>query len=345
MSMGREREYWADTLRAIACIGVILIHSVAPIVSDFEHSERVLWTVSNLITSTLRFCVPLFLMLSGAFLFPKPMTITDFLKRRFSKILFPFVFWSIVYITYEFIRKWSPDELMDVTRVFRHIISELFHGAAYHFWYIYVIIGLYLFVPIIGTWVRQATQKELFFYLGIWYLLSFGNFPPFDRIQNEVDLRNFSGYMGFMVLGYALSKTHLNRKRIPLFLAMAVAGSLVTTFFSHRLTLSINTFKDTYYHYLTPNVILASAGVFLLFRNSNLQNKYWIRFSGLISQHSYGIYLSHIFYLSVLSKLGINCRLFHPAAGIPITLILTTFLSLLTVRVIARLPFGSRISG
>ncbi len=344
-NVDRERENWADTLRTIACIGVIMIHTVAPIVTDFNGTDRVIWTISNMITSTLRFCVPIFLMLAGAFLLPRQMTFADFLKRRFSKIIYPFLFWSAVYIAYEMIRKWSPEEVMNIPKVGRHIVSELFHGAAYHFWYIYLIIGLYLFVPVIGVWARQATQKEMFFYLTIWYLLSFGNFPPFDRINNEIDLRYFSGYMGFMVLGYALSRMPDLGGRWPVWLLMALIGSMVTTISSHLLTLSLNSFKDTYYNYLTPNVIMGSAGLFLLFRNIRLKGSLWNRFAAIISRHSYGIYLSHIFFLSILSKFGINSRFIHPAAGIPITLILATLLSVVTVRAIARLPFGSRISG
>lgn len=343
--MERERENWADTLRTIACIGVIMIHTVAPIVTNFEGTDRTLWSISNMITSTLRFCVPIFLMLAGAFLLPRHLTITDFLKRRFAKIIYPFLFWSAVYIVYEMVRKWSPEEVMNVPKVGRHVVSELFHGAAYHFWYIYVIIGLYLFVPIIGVWARQATQKELFFYLGIWYLLSFGNFPPFDRINNEIDLRNFSGYMGFMVLGHALARMPDQSRKWPIWLLMAVLGSLATTISSHLLTLSLNSFKDTYYYYLTPNVIMGSIGIFLFFKSIRLNGNIWHRFSSIISRHSYGIYLSHIFFLSILSKFGINNRFIHPAAGIPLTLILTTFLSVVTVRAVARLPFGSRISG
>ena len=111
-------------------------------------------------------------------------------------------------------------------------------------------------MPIIGVLTRQATQKEMFFYLTIWYLLSFGNFPPFDRINNEIDLRYFSGYMGFMVLGYALSRMPDLGGRWPVWLLMALIGSMVTTISSHLLTLPLDSFKDTYYNYLTPNVIM-----------------------------------------------------------------------------------------
>lgn len=43
--MERERENWADTLRTIACIGVIMIHTVAPIVTNFEGTDRTLWSI------------------------------------------------------------------------------------------------------------------------------------------------------------------------------------------------------------------------------------------------------------------------------------------------------------
>jgi surface polysaccharide O-acyltransferase-like enzyme len=339
------REHWGDTLRTIACLGVIMIHTVSPIVTDFEQSERVVWTISNLINSTLRFCVPIFLMLTGAFVLPKEMPYLTFLKKRLDKILLPFLFWSLVYIAYEIIRKWSPEEVKDIRKVGQHVISEVFHGASFHFWYIYVIIGIYLFIPIIGAWARRAEFKELYIFLGIWYIISFGNFPPFDRIDSELDLTNFSGYLGFLILGFTLSRLPVNRSQWPIFLLMMIAGSLITTIASHWLTLSKGAFLDTYYFYLTPNVILASAGMFMLLRHRNIQWTPWNRFAAVIGKHSYGIYLAHILFLSILSKIGINWRMSHPAIGIAVTFILASLLSLITVKAIARLPFGSKISG
>lgn len=343
--MTNLREHWGDTLRTIACLGVIMIHTVSPIVTDFEHSERTIWSISNLINSTLRFCVPIFLMLTGAFVLPREMPYLSFLKKRLDKILLPFLFWTLVYIVYEIIRKWSPEDARDIQKIGRHIVSELFHGASFHFWYIYVIIGLYLFIPIIGAWARRAELKELFIFLGIWYIISFGNFPPFDRIDSELDLTNFSGYAGYLVLGFTLSRLPHSPNRWPIFLLMVITGSLVTAIASQLLTLSKGTFEDTYYFYLTPNVILASAGLFLLFRNWNINASGWKKFSAIIGKHSYGMYLAHIFFLSLLSKIGINCYFSHPAIGITVTFILASLLSLFAVKAIARLPFGSKISG
>jgi surface polysaccharide O-acyltransferase-like enzyme len=160
-----------------------------------------------------------------------------------------------------------------------------------------------------------------------------------------LDLTNFSGYAGFLILGFTLSRLPVNGNRWPIFVLMIIVGSLITTVASHWLTLSKGTFDDTYYFYLTPNVILASAGMFLLFRHGSIQWQPWNSFAAVIGKHSYGMYLAHIFFLSLLSKLGINCRMSHPVIGIAVTFTLASLLSLITVKIIARLPFGSKISG
>lgn len=47
-----------------------------------------------------RVSVPLFIRVSGYLLLPMKGTTTEFFKRRFTRILFPFILWVIVYSIY-----------------------------------------------------------------------------------------------------------------------------------------------------------------------------------------------------------------------------------------------------
>ena len=42
-----------------------------------------------------------------------------------------------------------------------------------HMWYIYLLIGLYLFMPIFSAWIKDATDKQKKMYLYIWGITLF----------------------------------------------------------------------------------------------------------------------------------------------------------------------------
>jgi surface polysaccharide O-acyltransferase-like enzyme len=100
-SLGHTRHRGFDLLRVIAIYMVMQIHT-----GEFEYispTGTVLHTAGSWAvgwTNSLpRVCVPLFVMITGFFLFP----IEDerkFFRKRFTRVLIPFVIWCAVYAFY-----------------------------------------------------------------------------------------------------------------------------------------------------------------------------------------------------------------------------------------------------
>ena len=65
--MEKKQIDWINNLRFISVLAVITVHTVAPYVGDYncnlDHPSW--WHIGNIIDSTVRFCVPVFLMISG----------------------------------------------------------------------------------------------------------------------------------------------------------------------------------------------------------------------------------------------------------------------------------------
>jgi len=57
---------WLDTLRALAMLGVIIIHISTPILKMSYAKNMGYWWIGDILDSAVRFSVPLFLLLSGA---------------------------------------------------------------------------------------------------------------------------------------------------------------------------------------------------------------------------------------------------------------------------------------
>jgi peptidoglycan/LPS O-acetylase OafA/YrhL len=100
---------WPDQVRAIATVSVILLHVAAPLLYQYRKIEISDWWIANSIDSAMRFCVPVFMMLTGALLLSKNEPTTLFYKKRFSRLVYPFVLWTTLYLWYNFNPKVTKD--------------------------------------------------------------------------------------------------------------------------------------------------------------------------------------------------------------------------------------------
>ena len=83
---------WLDSLRALAIIGVIMIHISSPVVKMSYGGNMIYWWIGNIINSSIRFAVPVFLMISGATMLNRKYKLGEFYKKRMMRVLLPLVF-------------------------------------------------------------------------------------------------------------------------------------------------------------------------------------------------------------------------------------------------------------
>ena len=123
-----NRDISLDIIRLIACLMIVLMHSPFP----GGGLGMVLCGISYLTASG----IGLFFMVSGALLLKrnidKPFETRFFLRKRFTKILIPLLFWSIV--------GWSLEQY----GIANTELSIL--------WFMYCLAGMYLLTPILSRW-------------------------------------------------------------------------------------------------------------------------------------------------------------------------------------------------
>ena len=346
--MKNEKTYWIDYLRVFATLSVIVLHVAGGVANQYGSISNVDWWIGNVYIGSVRFCVPIFLMISGALILSKTYeSIGEFLKKRFLRILFPFLFWSMIYIARDIFLQIFGGENMSIAEILNFTAIQLRDGADYHLWYIYVLIGLYLFFPIIGKWINKSNKLEIKYFIGIWLLVIIVQLPFMKGTFPNINLIYFSGYIGFPVLGYYLYKnTFANsgkEKLVSFFLILV--GILITIFGTFYITKREGFFYHGFYEYLTPNVILVSVGVFLLFKNLGKFNPRLTSIILFFSKYSYGIFLVHVLVLGALTISGFSYPLANPIIDIPLKSILCFAISTLIVWGINKLPLGKYISG
>jgi len=333
-------------------LGVILIHVSTPTVKMIYGKNMEYWWIGNIFDSAVRFAVPLFLVISGATLLTKEYKLAEFYKRRITRVLFPFIFWLIAYWVY----RWLLLAPVYQPKTFSSILHWgiglfLKEGISKHFWYIYMILFIYLFIPFIGKGLRRINNSTVLFILAAWVLLTvLCRSVPMNLYGWSGDygskLLGYFLYTGYLVVGYYLSKTEIKVSGIRwyssvIFFSSVIVSAVLTYLFSkeaHKPDLRM-------YSYLTVNSIVQTIAFFLWIKDSTIKSKYSALFQQGISNYSFGIYLVHIMVIGIFFNHGIFWTMAHPLISIPLVTLMTLLTSFLIIYILRKIPFGKYISG
>ena len=155
-----NRVVWVDWMRVAACFMVLLVHATEPFYLGGEGSlilteADAYW--ASFFDSFVRACVPLFIVASSYLQFPLHYSSGEFFRRRAVRILVPFLLWSAVYAL-----AWG-----EPVENFKNLLLN-FNYAAGHLWFVYMLVGVYLLMPLLSPWAERVGKRELQAYLGIW---------------------------------------------------------------------------------------------------------------------------------------------------------------------------------
>jgi surface polysaccharide O-acyltransferase-like enzyme len=347
---------WADRLRNWATLLVVVVHVAGPVAEAPSGYGGSVWWAGNLWDALARPAVPLFVMLSGYLLLGKPYGLSDFLKRRFVRVLVPACCWMLVYSFYNYLAKGQPATLMEGLR---GMVAGPVH---YHLWFVYLILGLYLMWPILSPWARQADDAAFLFVLLVWILGTwvYKYLLVFHGLQIGLLFNFYTDQGGFFVMGYYLGHKmpagelqavdgirnwKLDRKGVyRLSLALVLLGTTITAGGTWWASVQYGqTFHPYFYDYLTPGVTLSAFGWFLLARHS-WGKRPLLSVEKALAAGSFGMYFIHILAMDWWSEAGYWQSKGHPALWIPAVVVLVWSISFLTTGLIRAIPGGKRIT-
>lgn len=330
--MPKQRDYSLDIIRITACVMVIIMHAPIP-------NENAISIFNAALSYYTAPCIGLFFMVSGALLLPIKETGIEFIKKRFAKIAGPTIFWSLFYIACRNITDETNDDII------KSIISIPFspqgHGIM---WFMYTLAGLYLVSPIISAWLEKTTKREIELYLSIWLLTTcypIINLLFTTQTGDTSVLYYMSGYIGYFLLGYYLKKYPKSIPNIVLLPALIIA--IVAPIVCKILGIDVDIYSM--FWYLSIFVVTMSIAIFKFIANYTHIDKH--RYSiALISNLTFGIYLSHIFVMRyVIWRLDIIKNIDSYILQTLIVIILTLVGSTLISYIIAKIPKAEYIIG
>ncbi|MGK7376307.1 acyltransferase [Planococcus sp. 1R117A] len=334
-----KRFLFFDWLRVLATIAVVTIHISAIFITANYYDGKSSWLTANFFESFTRWCVPIFVMISGALILSdkREYTYQSFLKKRISKIFIPLLGWSILYFGFYFVQ--GRVELNPILFIQRFLNN----GISVHFWFIYMLLGLTLVSPLIKLMLKNATQKDLTYFLVLWFYASVISrvLEHLVDITFNMELFFVTDYVGYYILGY-----YLFTYELPLalrrFLYVGLAFGLLFTFFLTFITTAEadGSFQSFWYGYHSPNVVLASIGLFVLFKHSHyINSKKLPSIPHFINTTSFGIYLVHMMVLKFIADYFPGLWLdTHSAIAIPYRVFITVLISALIVLAMKKVP-------
>jgi surface polysaccharide O-acyltransferase-like enzyme len=348
----REHETWIDFTRGAAAFMVVWLHAAAPWLYGYGKVPLAYWQFANILDSIVRMSVPLFFMLTGYLLLSQRMPVAAYLKRRFSRIAVPWLAWSVVYLAWHRFHEGSAMSMGYAARQFMD------GTIADHLWFLYTLVGLYLFVPILVRLTDSPDVAGARYFVVLW--LAAASLIPFFKTGIEIlhgrgmhvalDLTMFGGYSGYLVLGFLVGRIDLTRAACWLAVGAMAAGIASTAAITAFVTARSGVFVEYFYAYLSPNVVVTSAAAFLLLRHVGKLVGAKPALSAAVrgvGGASLGVYLVHPIFLDLIREGALGAGFASLANGTPVAIPLVAgvayVLSWASVFVVLKVPFLRRI--
>lgn len=319
---------WIDALRVIACLMVVFSHCCDPFVAHFDANREMFLTgVFN--GSLVRPCVPLFAMMTAVLLLPikSGTTINQFYRKRMGRIVPPLVFWSIAlplmaFFYFTVMSPNTPNPQLSVSDYTTGTLLQRLYTFIFNFnfdttplWYLYMLIGLYIIMPILSSWLVQATQKELKTLLYIWgitlvlpyvkmvapllgYTGNYGHMGLFGECDWNVygTFYYISGFIGYLILAYYLKNYPLNwswKKMAFICIPMFAVGYAITSIgyvITNAYFPGNYAYLEILWYFAGINVFMMTFPVFIAIQKLNTRSRKWLSYAAKLT---FGIYLCH----------------------------------------------------
>jgi surface polysaccharide O-acyltransferase-like enzyme len=299
----KDRQTYIDVLAAVAAFCVVAMHGN---LWGFTYTETVGWYQSLAVLVLGYWAVPIFFMNSGAKLmnYRDRYTSKEFLIRRFSRTLIPYLFWILLAMILKMYLSGKSLSDLSLDLLYRTIVLA---EPMDPYWFFFGLWGIYLLIPILSIIKGNRTLLWYLFWVGFvstsLYAFTFARLgiPVNDRMTVPL---SYGGFTLFAILGYLLS-TQDFKKRTRITLYVAGSLSFVTQYFIvMRLSIADQYVNPDYFSYMNPLFFLQGASIFVFAKNVKWKElRSWKWFEPVVktvAACSYGIYLLHQFLLGYI---------------------------------------------
>ena len=341
------RQDWMDLLRFVSVFGIIMIHVSAICWYDYPVSSFN-WKCLNFWNGVNRFCLPCLVMISGALLLSpeKNMDPGSIWKRRIPRILIAWVVWSLIYASTDLIKFFLSGD----HELLSEFVRSLLRGH-FHLWYLAMLIGLYICLPLLRPIAANKTLLRYFL------LLSFGVsslMPSISALFPALRLDEWAGrlylflplgYVFYFTLGYYLVSEEIQGKTLVILYASGFLSLTLIIVGTYLGNLDPPGIGEMLYQNLHVLGAVSAAGVFVFFKNRIGKRPFprpLLSFLSKAARYSFGIYLVHELVSILLPHLGITVSMAPAILTVPLISVFIYSISFLITAVLHRIPLINR---
>lgn len=329
--LGTKRNVALDWLRVLACGAVIIVHVSTWVIYNNPTLKNPDWWVGNIFDAVMRWCVPAFIMLTGALLLPKARdtSVQSFWRQKLPRIIVPAAVWSIFYLLV------SLFVTQNIDRV-GFVLAALGGEPFFHLWYFYLAILLYFLLPFVQMLLAAISyQTAVALIMASFAISTAAGWPAF---QGRYIAFTVFAYVSYLAIGHLVFNSQkLTRAGVTICIGLACLCWLVLCIMSAVL---LQTFGSAGWEYMfsfsNGFVAVMSICIVRLVLSVN-----WRWDVSPLASITLGIYAIHPLWVLALNKIGITGLIFGPAIGIPMTSMLVFVISAITAFGLGRMKLLS----
>ena len=317
-----------DLLRVVSAAAVVVLHSVAAPLGNGNNSIPFLTgKILTVIHALTLWAVPVFFIITGYCLLLKPECNYKYCFLHIRKFVLALFTVGLFYALLEEVYSIGT---VNVTVVF-HAIRNVITGDLWeHMWFVYAMIGVYLVMPVIHTFIKQEKVGSIVLTA---ILFAFNIFLPVIREWLPIGVElPFGGYLFYVCVGGLAARYGIRRWQC---VTVSIVGLISAVFAS--------------IHYngkaAKPTDLLAmcfmALAVFAIFNCMEIRPS---KILLALSNCSWGIYLFHPLFINIALKLlKIDFVSSVPYIRIPLLAVLVFVFSFALTYLLKKLPIVSNI--
>lgn len=337
----RKIEYGFSYIRAIASIAIVVLHICASASILYGESISV---IQNSITRSAANCmmwaVPCFVMVTGALLLDesREVSYSKIYKKYISRILAALVIFCMIYRIFDMIM----DGESFGTGVIFNGIYEIVTGTSWsHMWYLYLLIGLYLLLPVYRKIAASCNDFDMKYLLGI-YILFLSILPLTQMLQVKVGfyIHVATIYPFYFFCGHAIHKKIMQIDYRAALTLAALSTVIIVVLTNVRWKYGIESMEQ-WWSYSSILVIVQAVGIFSLMyqikgNDAQLVKRVLMR----VDECSFGIYLVHMIFVRwILRYRMVNPYESYPLIAFVVIVVLIFGVSYVVVRILKNIPW------
>lgn len=299
----QKRVLWADALRSLCCLMVVLIHVCGTDWYALPANESA-WLLSNAVDSLICPSVVIFFMLSGSFLLQKDPDGRSLLRKALRLA----VLWLVMSVFYVLVSNGIA-----VLSAPIWFLSQVFKGH-FHLWFLRTMVCLYLILPVLRALVAYQDGKWVKWFLGVFFIFgvvrqSLGQLPVSGEMWNNfrlVFVPELCEYSGYFVLGWYLTqKTAVpqgKQRRLCVLVYLLAAAVIAVGTYLYSVNVEVN--DERLYAYMGLPTLVMAVCLFQFARG--WKETKLLRLAARFAPLTLGVYVFHPFMIDVAKHLGIS---------------------------------------